>query len=101
VYSTTLSVPSTTRTHIERTFDPDSVRDLKASVDRDLMIGGAELAAQALRAGLVDELQFVLVPTAVGGGKPALPARVRVDLELLDQRRFANGSVYLRYHIRA
>jgi dihydrofolate reductase len=101
VYSTTLSVPSTTRTHIERTFDPDSVRDLKASVDRDLMIGGAELAAQALRAGLVDELQFVLVPVAVGGGKPALPARVRVDLELLHQRRFANGSVYLRYHIRA
>jgi dihydrofolate reductase len=100
VYTTTVSASSTTRTRIERIFEPDSVRDLKASVDQDLMIGGAELATQALRAGLIDELQFVLVPVAVGGGKPALPARVRVDLELLDQRRFANGSVYLRYHLR-
>ena len=100
VYSSTLAAPSTTRTRVERTFEPDSVRDLKASADQDLMIGGAELAAHALRAGLVDELQLVLVPVAVGGGKPALPSGVRVDLELLDDRRFANGSVYLRYHVR-
>jgi dihydrofolate reductase len=99
VYSTTLPAPTTTRTRIERTFDPDAVRSIKDSADRDLLIGGAGLAAEAFRAGIIDECQLLLVPVAVGGGKAALPARVRLDLELLDHRRFANGSVYLRYRI--
>lgn len=100
VYSTTLSpaVP-TRRTRVERVFDPDAIRQMKASAERDLMIGGAALAAGALEAGLVDEYQLVLVPVVVGGGKPALPAGVRLDLELLDERRFANGAVYLRYRV--
>lgn len=99
VYSTALPAPATTRTRIERSFDPDAVRDIKAAADRDLMIGGAELAAEAFRAGLVDECQLLLAPVAVGGGKPALPLRIRIALRLLDHRRFANGSVYLRYRV--
>jgi dihydrofolate reductase len=99
VYSATLETPSTTRTRIERNFDAEVVREIKASADRDVMIGGAELAAEAFRAGLVDECHLVLVPVAVGGGKRALPSCVRIDLELLDHRRFANGSVYLRYRV--
>jgi dihydrofolate reductase len=101
VYSATLATPSTTRTRIERRFDAAAVAKIKASADRDLMIGGAELAAEALRAGLVDECHLVLVPVAVGGGKRALPSRLRVYFELVDQRRFANGSVYLRYRVAA
>jgi dihydrofolate reductase len=97
VYSTTLPEPSTSRTRIERRLEPDAVRDIKSSAERDLMIGGAELAAQAFRAGLVDECQLVLCPVAVGGGKRALPRGVHLDLGLLEHRRFENGSVYLRY----
>jgi dihydrofolate reductase len=99
VYSTTLDRPVTARTRIERSFDPDAVRDLKASADRDLMIGGAQLAAQALRAGLVDELHLVFAQAVVGGGKRALPDGVRLGLELVDQRRFPSGMAYLAYRV--
>jgi dihydrofolate reductase len=100
VYSRTLERPSSARTRIERSFDPDAIRQMKDSAERDLAIGGPEIAAQAIEAGLVDELNLVLMPVAVGGGKPALPYGRRVDLELLDQRRFANGTIYLRYRDR-
>jgi dihydrofolate reductase len=78
---------------------PGLVRQLKAATERDLSVGGADLAGQALAAGLVDELQLIGVPVLVGGGKRALPDGVRADLELLDTRRFAGGAVYLRYRI--
>jgi dihydrofolate reductase len=73
------------------------IRELKASAERDISVGGANLAGQAMRAGLVDELQLLLVPALVGGGKRALPDELRADLELRDTRRFASGVVYLRY----
>ena len=97
VYSTTLPDVVTGRTRLARTFDPDEVRTLKASADRDLLVGGAELAGQALRNGLVDEVHVYVAPVVVGGGKPALPPGVRLDLTLLDERRFGSGTVYLRY----
>lgn len=97
VYSTTLTATSTARTSLERSFDPAAVRRLKATADSDITVGGADLAAQAIRAGLVDECQLFVWPLAVGGGKPGLPTGVRTDLELLDERRFGNGVVYLRY----
>jgi dihydrofolate reductase len=97
VYSRTLAAATTARTRIEREFDPEAVRRLKSEADRDLTVGGPELAAQALRAGLVDECQFFLCPIVVGAGKAALPDDLRLELELLDQRRFANGVVFLRY----
>jgi dihydrofolate reductase len=97
VYSSTLEEPSSARTRIERTFDPEAVRRMKASAERDLGIGGPHLAAEALRAGLVDELHLFVAPAVVGGGTRWLPDDVRLDLELLDQRRFRNGTVYLRY----
>ena len=96
VYSRTLETVSSARTRIEREFDPDAVRELKATAERDLLIGGPELAAEAIRAGLVDEYQLLLAPVVVGDGKRVLPD-ARVDLELLDERRFASGFVYLRY----
>lgn len=99
VYSTTLEVPLTARTRIERTFDPEAVRRLKAESPRDLAIGGPELAAHAFRAGLIDECHLVLHPVAVGAGKPALPRDLRLDLELLDERRFAAGVVHLHYRV--
>ena len=97
VYSTTLQTVSSARTRIERQFDPDAVRQLKAGADRDLSIGGPGLAAHAIRAGLVDEFHLFLSPVIVGGGNPALPDQARVDLELLGQRRFGNGAVHLHY----
>jgi dihydrofolate reductase len=97
VYSRTVDSASSARTRIEREFDPEAVRALKASADRDLTVGGAELAGVALRAGVVDEVQLFLNPVVVGGGKRALPDGVRVGLELLDERRFGSGVVYLRY----
>ena len=100
VYSTTLEEPASARTRIERAFDPDAVRALKEQADRDIGIGGPDLAAHALRVGLVDEVRLFLSPVSVGGGKPALPTRTRVDLELLDERRFGNGVVGLRYRTR-
>jgi dihydrofolate reductase len=100
VYSRTLEKPSSARTRIERAFDPDAVSELKAAADRDLEVGGPELAAQAIAAGLVDEIRLYLSPVIVGGGKPALPAGLGVDLDLLDERRFANGVVHLHYAVR-
>jgi dihydrofolate reductase len=97
VYSTTLPDVVTTRTRIERAFAPDEIRALKAAADRDLLVGGAELAGRALRHGLVDEVHLYVAPVAVGGGKPALPPGLRLDLNLLDERRFGNGTLYLRY----
>jgi dihydrofolate reductase len=99
VYSTTLAAVSTARTRLERRFDPDAVREIKASATADLTVGGAHLAARAFEAGLVDECQLLVWPTAVGGGKPALPRDIRIDLALLDEHRFANGVVYLRYRV--
>ena len=99
VYSSTLSAADTARTRIERTFDPDQVRDLKEHATADLTIGGPTLAASALRAGLVDEVHQFLAPVAVGGGTAALPDGLRMDLDLLDERRFASGFVYLRYAV--
>jgi dihydrofolate reductase len=100
VYSRTLATPSTPRTRIERDFDPDTVRRMKEAAGRDISVGGPGLAAHALHAGIVDEIQLFLVPAVVGGGTRALPDGLRVDLELLDQRRFAGGAVYLRYQSR-
>jgi riboflavin biosynthesis pyrimidine reductase len=100
VYSRTLPAAATTRTRIERDFDPDAVRRLKASAERDLTVGGPHLAAQALQAGLVDECQLFLAPMIVGGGNQALPDHLRLPLELLDERRFGSGMGYLRYRIR-
>ena len=97
VYSRTLESVSTARTRIERVFDPEAVRQMKENADRDILIGGAELAAQAFEAGLVDELQLFVAPAVVGGGKRSLPEKVRLNLELLDERRFRNGTVFLRY----
>jgi dihydrofolate reductase len=99
VFSRSLAVVSTGRTHLEREFDAASVRQLKATDQRDLSIGGPELAANALRTGLVDEIQLYLTPVVVGGGKRALPDGMRLDLRLLDERRFRSGVVYLRYRI--
>lgn len=99
VYSRTLEQPASARTRIEREFDPEAVRALKAAAGRDLSIGGPGLAAAAFAAGLVDEVGLLVAPVAVGAGKPALPAGMRLDLELLDERRFGNGVVYLGYAV--
>jgi dihydrofolate reductase len=101
VYSRTLDTVSTARTRIERAFDADAVREMKATADRDLTVGGPELAAQAFAAGLVDELHLFLNPIVVGGGKPALPAGIRAQLDLLDEHRFAHGVVHLHYRTAA
>ncbi len=90
---------STARTRLERDFDPEAVRALKGDADRDLTVGGPGLAAEALRAGLVDEVHLFLSPVVVGGGTRALPDGVRLDLELLDERRFGNGVVHLAYRV--
>jgi len=100
VYSKTLESVSSARTRIERDFDPDAVRQLKATAGRDLGVGGPGLAAQALEAGLVDECHFFVAPVVVGGGVRSLPDGMRLDLELLDERRFGSGVVYLRYRTR-
>ncbi len=97
VYSTTLTAAPTAKTRIERHFDPTAVRDLKAAANADITVGGADLASQALRAGLVDECQLYILPSVLGGGKPALPTEAAVDLELIDESRFRNGVVLLRY----
>ena len=99
VYSTTLDAVSTAKTRLEHDFDPASVRDLKASATSDLTVGGADLAAHAFKAGLVDECHLLIRPVLLGGGKHALPSDVRVDLELLEHRQLSEGVVYLRYRI--
>jgi dihydrofolate reductase len=101
VYSTTLKEPSTSRTRVEPRFDPDAVRALKEAAEADMAIGGPGLASHAFRAGLVDECHVLLAPALVGGGKPGLPGGVRLDLELVDERRLAGGMVFLRYGVRA
>ncbi len=100
VYSKTLETVSSARTRIERDFDPNAVRQMKASAGRDITVGGPDLAAQALRAGLVDECHLFVSPVVVGGGKRFLPNNVRLNLELLDERRFGNGMVHLHYRNR-
>jgi dihydrofolate reductase len=97
VYSRTLEAPASARTRIERDFDPQAVSQMKAAAARDISVGGSELAAQAIKAGVVDECHLFLSPVVVGGGKNALPDNVRVNLELLDERRFGNGVVHLHY----
>lgn len=100
VYSTTLATAPTAHTRVERAFDVTAVRQLKADAIRDLTIGGADLAAQAVAAGLVDEYVLFVWPRVVGAGKPALPVDADLSLELVDERRFANGVLLLRYRLR-
>ena len=99
VYSSSLAAPYTANTRLERHFDASEVHDVKAAASKDLLVGGPNLAAQALVAGLVDELQLFVWPVVLGGRKPALPTDMRADLELLDERRFSNGVVQLRYRL--
>jgi dihydrofolate reductase len=99
VYSKTLEAVSTTRTRVEREFDPEAVRLMKARAERDLTVGGAGLAAEAIRARLVDELHLFVTPIVVGGGTHWLPRNARLKLELLAEHRFGGGVVYLRYGI--
>ncbi len=100
VYSKSLETVSTPKTRLEREFEPQAVRDLKAQSPRDISVAGPNLAAQAIRAGLVDEYQLLVVPFLLGGGKRVLPSNVGVKLDLLDERRVGNGWVYLRYRTR-
>jgi dihydrofolate reductase len=100
VYSKTLETAVTTRTRIERDFDPEAVRQMKARAGRDISMGGPDLAAQAIKAGLVDEWHLFVTPIVVGGGRRSLPDDVRVKLELLDERRFEGGVVHLHYRTR-
>jgi dihydrofolate reductase len=100
VYSRTLEAVSTTRTRIERDFDPEAVRHMKARAGHDFIVGGPDLAAHAFRAGLVDVCHLFLAPIVVGGGKRSLPNDLRLGLDLLDERRFGNGMTYLHYRIR-
>jgi dihydrofolate reductase len=97
VYSRTLQSASSAKTRIEREFDPEAVRQLKLTAGADITVGGAELAAQAIEAGLIDEYRLFLVPFVVGSGKRSLPDSVHVNLELVHERRFRNGTVYLHY----
>jgi dihydrofolate reductase len=100
VYSKTLQTVSSGRTRIERDFDPEAVRQLKASAGHDISVGGPDLACQAIKAGLVDELHLFLAPIVVGGGKRSLPSDVRLKLELPDERRFEGGVVHFHYRTR-
>jgi riboflavin biosynthesis pyrimidine reductase len=101
VYSTSMTTVSTAKTRLERRFDPGAVRDMLAAAPRDVLVGGPNLAAQALEAGLVDECHLIVWPVILGGRNPALPTHGRIDLALLDEHRFANGVVHLRYRVRS
>ena len=101
VYSTTLDAVSSARTRLERDFDPLVIRQLKDAATADLSLGGPGLAAHALRAGLVDELHQFLNPVIVGGGTSWLPAGIRLDLELVDEFRFASGVIHLHYRVKS
>jgi dihydrofolate reductase len=101
VYSRTLKTVATAQTRIERDFDPEAIRKLKATTSHDILIGGPALATHAFRAGLVDECHLFLAPIIVGEGKQSLPNNVRLELELLAERRFGNGIVHLRYRARS
>lgn len=100
VYSRTLAAAATHKTKIERNFNPEVIKQLKKTAQHAISIGGPELAAQAFQSGLIDECHLFLTPIIVGGGKPALPDKVRLELELLDERRFGNGMIYLHYRTR-
>jgi dihydrofolate reductase len=100
VYSRTLETVSTATMRIERHFDPEAIRRLKAQSERNISVGGPDLAAQAIKAGLVDEYELFVVPVVVGAGKQLLPSNVRIELELLDERRFRSGTVFLHYRTR-
>lgn len=100
VYSGTLESLNTRRTRIEREFDPEVIRTLKTTAERDILIGGPNLTAHAFRAGLIDEYHLFLAPIVVGGGKQALPDHLRLELRLLDERRFDNNMVFIRYQVR-
>ena len=100
VYSRTLQTVNTDKTRIERDFDPDAVRQMKEAAARDIGVGGPDLAAEAIKARLVDEYHLFLSPIVVGGGKQSLPDNVHLKLELLDERRFTNGTVHLHYRTR-
>ena len=100
VYSTTLEAVSSARTRIERSFDPDAVRRLKAESEHDLSVDGPTLAAQAIAAGLVDEYHLFITTSVVGGGKRFFPDGVRLDLELVEERAFDSGLIYARYRTR-
>ena len=100
VYSRTLETVSSARTRIERDFDAEAVRQVKAAAGRDITVGGPNLAAEAFRAGLVDECHLFIAPIVVRGGTRSFPDSVRVELELLDERRFGRGMVHLRYRTR-
>jgi dihydrofolate reductase len=100
VYSKTLAAVSTRKTQIERNFNPEAIHQLKKTAQHDIVIGGPELAAHAFRSGLIDECHLFLTPIIVGGGKPSLPGDVRLNLELLEERRFGSGMVFLRYRAR-
>ena len=100
VYSKSLATVCTPKTRLERDFDPQVVRDLKTQLPRDVLVGGPELAGHAIRDGLVDEYHLLVVPAMLGGGKRVVPGNAGVRLELLDERRFTNGTVYLRYRTR-
>ena len=97
IYSKSLETVSTSKTRLEREFEPQAVRDLKAQLSHDISVAGPNLAAQMIRAGLVDEYQLLVVPVMLGGGKRVLPGNVGVKLDLLDERRFGNGWVHLGY----
>lgn len=97
VYSTTLGEVSTGRSKLERAFVPETVRTMKESASRDLMVGGANIAAHAFAAGLVDEYHAFICPVILGEGKPALPNDLRTELTLLDERKLSNGVIYVRY----
>ncbi len=99
VYSTTLHAVSTAKTRLQRRFDPDSVRRMKASAASDVTVGGSTLAAHAFNAGLIDECQLFVYPVLVGKGKPAFSGDARVQLDLLEEHRFGDGVVNLRYRI--
>jgi dihydrofolate reductase len=101
VYSKTMETATTARTQIKRDFDPEAVRQMKAEAPRDIAVGGSDLAAQAIKAGLVDEYHMLVTPIIVGGGKQFLPNDVRLDLELLDERRFGSGVVHLSYRTKS
>jgi dihydrofolate reductase len=100
VYSRTLDSVTTGRTRLDSSFDPDAIRGLKATATRDLAVGGPDLASHAIKAGLVDEYQLFATPILVGGGTPVFPDKIRVTLDLLEERRFGNGTVFLRYRVR-
>jgi dihydrofolate reductase len=100
IYSRSLETVSSARSRIERDFNPSAIRAMKNSLERDITIGGPDLAAQAFSAGLVDQCQLFLTPVLVGGGKPALPKKARLDLDLVTERRFDSGVVFLDYRVR-